>query len=231
MSARPRLTIQRVKPAVVSKPAPVEEQKEDPLISTLSTLSSFVTQECGGVGFRNPVTTDHGVQIDTFRWRWVEMSRDRKKLILIFHLTSAPFSGLGVISSQTAYRGLEEELQPTEKLMSRLLDCAKNLRKCTECTRIMALDEIKDGQCFECHLSKALCTKKVDCSICQDETTRYYTTGCGHTFHYSCIAQFLESVEKKRHVQHEHEMAPVNCPNCRHDLEEEFLRYFGGDDY
>lgn len=60
---------------------------------------------------------------------------------------------------------------------------------------------MEEDQCMSCVLETLLLNRKrkpIFCSICQQETCRYITLQCGHTFHRRCVSKLLKN----------------NCPLC-----------------
>jgi hypothetical protein len=179
------------------------------------------------VYFHHPVISDQGVKFQYFQWRWGESKNGVKRPVLILRLEDTPFGGLDCIVEEGGY---QEEIQPSpETLLTKLLTQANNLYKCTTCCHVLPSERLKDGRCFRCILSNVLCTKEATCSICQKQTLSYYTTGCGHTFHYHCIGKHLETVKKQQDKIEDGELPSADCPNCQVDLETEFSEYFHGD--
>lgn len=69
---------------------------------------------------------------------------------------------------------------------------------CRDCGKLCLDKEyaVDEEQCMSCVLETLLLYKKnsrIFCSICQQETYRYITLDCGHTFHRRCVSKLLKN--------------------------------------
>lgn len=192
-------------------------------MTSIKYLAELIKSEQGSAVFNFPITTASGVRLQAVKWR-VEMQAGIRMFTVSLTTLPKAFSGFErPLDATIAY----DDKQPDfirQQAMRELIQTVEELALCRTCLVRNDDTALAGGDCFSCHLRRELNPKTIDCSICQEPATGvYYSTGCGHHFHYACIAPEFDRVYLLRNESHR-TAVEMKCPNCRCDLEGEYVQ-------
>lgn len=103
-----------------------------------------------------------------------------------------------------------EDSKQLDEALQRAIDRVQTAHYCDNCSALTFSDN--DNECEVCLFSACLNGTVEKCSICQEDTHRYFTLPlCKHSFHYKCLKQ----------IEFQQESTPYgtilqrHCPLCR----------------
>lgn len=185
-------------------------------------LAELIKGDSGELCFEEqPIVIACGLSFWRANWRFRTIT-GVKHLALSLSASKKAFSGDGSVVTVHIPYDEQEPLLSRQRVVQALIEHVRALKLCKGCLVRGDLKPLAADECFACHLRRELNPTTIDCSICQEPATGvYYSTDCGHHFHYACIAKEFDRVYKQ-HRRYQHHDTELKCPNCRCKLEDEY---------